>query len=83
LKEKKGTTESNFAVGEILAAAKEIKIEEKEYFNNRLARAVVLMALGVNHEKLEPSKNKFYDRVYNYCRSAVKVEVIAKKINAK
>lgn len=81
--EKKRTTANNFVMEEILNVAKEIKIDEKEYFYDRLARAAVLMAVGVNHEKLQFAKDKFYKRIYSFCRSAVKVEVIVKKLNAK
>ena len=82
LKEKKGTTESNFAVGEILVAAKEIKIGEKEEFSGRFARAAVFMALGVNHPNLDFAKEKFYERVDSFCRQAVKVVAIVKKNHA-
>lgn len=79
-KEKEASSELNLP--EILTAAQEIKIDDKDRFYDRFARAAVFMALGVNHEKLEFAKEKFYQRVYSYCCRAVKVAAIVKKVNA-
>jgi len=79
-KEKEEANELNLL--EILTAAQEIKIDKDENFINRFARAALFMALGINHEKIEFAKEKFYQRVGGYCRRAVKVAAIVKKVNA-
>jgi hypothetical protein len=66
-------------VAELSQLVKETNIGEDEFFVNRFARAAVLMAFGLDHEKLHFAKYKFYERIYSFCRQGVKVAIIVRR----
>ncbi|PIP52264.1 hypothetical protein COS77_01670 [Candidatus Roizmanbacteria bacterium CG06_land_8_20_14_3_00_34_14] len=83
LRQKEKEIPDEFNLQEFFKLAKTVKIEDKDIFVDKFARALVLMTFGVEHENLNFAKDKFYDRVGRFCRQGIKVAVIINKHHEK
>lgn len=63
------------------AIAQQIKIKDDEFFVNHYAHSILLMILGIENQKVEFFKNKFYQRIYEFCLISIKSTMVTRKIN--